>query len=389
VDKGYKVTVISKNWTGKEKDWEETIGTTVSQKVEISEVEGFRKIFLPYKKREYASSSIKRKLESIYNLLSGNLEIEADSLQFEKHIEKELELNPVDYIVASCPPWNLVKLTYNLAQKFKIPFCIDCRDFENDVILPLKPQLSLFRKFEFSCNKYHIKKWAKKADLIVGASQPIVDYVTDFTKVRGVEITNGYDEDLFDALEKKPLFNKFTISVLGYLYPPQDLSILFQGFKEFLKRVPNPKFKFLFIGVGAIHSVAKNIRNNMPDEYIKITERIPQKEALEIGLQSHALYYAGWTNWRGVYSAKIFEYLALKKNILIAPGDNFSIDDLMNKSKAGKIANKPEEFADILTKWYLNWENNVSQFTGNLEFVKKYSRKNQANILLENIAKSI
>ena len=390
VKKGFDVTVVSKHWTGKEKTWDEMTQSTKIQSKEVVFEEGYKKIFLPYQKYKYYDSGLYRKLKSIYNLLAGNLEIEVNALQFQEAIEEEFESNDFDFIIASCPPWNLVKLAYSISQKYKVPFAIDCRDYENDVILPLKPQLSLFRRFEFLANKFHIKRWAKHASLIVGASKPISDYVSNFTGVKGVEITNGYDEDLFNSLPQTTPYSKFTISVLGYLYPPQDLSILYEGMQEFLRRVDKPKFHFKFVGVNAIESVAKEIRENIPAEYITITDRISQKEALEIGLQSHALFYAGWTNWRGVYSAKIFEYLALRKNILIAPGDNFAIDQLLNASKAGEIANDPNTFADILEKWYLNWKvakENIYQ--GDVAIIEQYSRQNQAEILLDNIKEVI
>ena len=202
VENGYEVTVASKHWTGKEKNWSQMVASTELTQPEVSFEKGYKKIFFPFTSYKYPSNQILRKVKTIYNLLVGDLEIEANTLQFKQKLEKEIEQESYDYIIASCPPWNLVKLAHALGTKYNIPFAIDCRDYENDVILPLKPKLSNFRKFEFLVNKFHIKRWAKKANLIVGASKPIRDYVANFTKVKGIEITNGYDDDLFNSLPK-------------------------------------------------------------------------------------------------------------------------------------------------------------------------------------------
>ena len=155
---------------------------------------------------------------------------------------------------------------------------------------------------------------------------------------------------------------------------------------QFIEEVGDPNFHFYFVGVNAIKEVADKIRDNIPSKYITITDRIPQEEALDIGKRSHALFYAGWTNWRGVYSAKIFEYLAMKKNILIAPGDNYSIDELMRKSNAGVIANSTDEFSNTLKDWYQQWrQSGKLEFSGKFEIAEKYSRQNQARILINKI----
>ncbi len=387
---GHDVTVVSRHWSGNEKNWDDYIqDTSIQTPLEI-EKEGFRLISLPFKKYAYPKNGFVRKADALISLSKGTLEREVDTMQYMPFLETLFKKEKFDFFIATNPPWNITRLAYEIHKKFETPFALDYRDYENDVILPLKPKLSNFRKIEFQINKTYMKSWGSYASLIVGASEPINNYVSNMTNVSGIEITNGYDEDIFSNLKDHPPFEKFTISVLGYLYPPQDLTILFNGVNQFIEEIGNPNFHFYFVGVNAIKEVADKIRNNIPSKYITITDRMPQVEALEIGQRSHALFYAGWTNWRGVYSAKIFEYLAMKKNILIAPGDNYSIDDLMKKSNAGIIANTSEEFSKALKSWYRQWEQNGTiNYEGNFKIAEKYSRQNQAKILINRIEKIV
>lgn len=386
VKEGHEVTVVSRYWSGEEKNWNDYLKSTPINAPQISKEGKLTKVFLPYKEREYSKFGLIRKFSSVFNLMSGNLEREVDSMYYFDHIEEMLAENKFDFMVATCPPWNLSKLAFKIWQSFKIPFALDYRDYENDVILPLNPKLSSFRKFEFFWNTRYMKKWIAKSKFIAGASKPIVDYVMEQNKIPGYEITNGYNQKLISKIKESQAGDIFTISIIGFLYPPQDLTILIKGLNQFFEKNQNIKFKFNFIGVNAIKEVADKLRANLPAKYINITDRIPQEEALRIGSRSNVLFYAGWSNWKGVYSAKIFEYLALERRILIAPGDNFAIDKIIEESRSGEVINSINDFDNLLTLWYNEWEENgYLSWSGDQNYVTQFSREAQAIKLLEAI----
>lgn len=56
----------------------------------------------------------------------------------------------------------------------------------------------------------------------------------------------------------------------------------------------------------------------IPAANLLITNRIDRLEALSMSARSYVLYYIGWKGYRGIYSGKIFEYLGLQRNILLA-----------------------------------------------------------------------
>ncbi len=385
---GHEVTVVSRYWSGEEKNWNDYLKSTPIDKPQITEEGKLTKVFLPYQEREYSKIGLVRKFNSVFNLVTGNLEREVDSMYYFDYIKDILTQNKFDFMVATCPPWNLSRLAYKIWKSFKIPFALDYRDYENDVILPLNPKLSNFRKFEFFWNTRYMKKWIAKSKFIAGASKPIVDYVMDQNNIAGYEITNGYNQKLISKIQESQASDIFTISIIGFLYPPQDLTILIEGLNKFFDKNKGIKFQFNFIGVNAIKEVADNLRERLPSKYINITDRIPQEEALRIGSKSNVLYYAGWSNWKGVYSAKIFEYLALERRILIAPGDNFAIDKIIRESNSGEVVNSIDAFDNLLTAWYKEWEEKgYLSWDGDENYVKQFSREAQAIKLLEAIKK--
>lgn len=84
----------------------------------------------------------------------------------------------------------------------------------------------------------------------------------------------------------------------------------------------------------------------------------------------------GWPGYKGMYSGKIFEYLGLKKNIIIAPGDNDVIDNLIQKTKSGISANSKEEITSYILSKYNEWKTNP-QIKYDGVNTEQYSRENQ------------
>ncbi|MBK6836789.1 MAG: hypothetical protein IPG89_22040 [Bacteroidetes bacterium] len=84
-----------------------------------------------------------------------------------------------------------------------------------------------------------------------------------------------------------------------------------------------------------------------------------------------------------MYSGKIFEYLALKRHIFIAPSDNDVISNLVDKCRAGSCVNSIEEGISYLNDLYYKWENNGLKLESDISKVIEFSRENQNTILTE------
>ena len=166
----------------------------------------------------------------------------------------------------------------------------------------------------------------------------------------------------------------------------QDISICMEGIKLFSEKVDKQKVQFNFIGIESVPAVAEKIRDDLKGLPVLITNKIERDKALQYMVQSHVLLYMGWKGFKGIYSAKIFEYLGAARNILIAPGDDDVLDELVTSCKAGMIANSEEEFLNYMMKCYNEWlQTGEVSYSGDEMEIKKYSREKQAQILAETI----
>jgi hypothetical protein len=168
-------------------------------------------------------------------------------------------------------------------------------------------------------------------------------------------------------------------------YIVQDLNILLKGLEKFLFYNINNgnNINVNFIGAGSVSEIKELITEKLNFKNVLITNKIERKKAIEIGKKSHILIYAGWKNYKGVYSGKIFEYLGLKNNILIAPKDNGVIDNLLKETKAGISVNTSEEVFYYLQNNYQHWlEYKNIKYYGIPEKINCYTRENQNKKIL-------
>ena len=387
---GHEVVVVTRHWDGNDNTWDDYTGSTSSNEIKSVKMDGFETVYLPFRKFEYNKNSIVRKLETLSSLFNGELEREVNTMQFYPYINQRLSKEKFDLVITSAPPWNMVKLGYTIKKECGVPAVIDFRDYELDMVLNQKPTPTLGRKIEFLIDRFFITRWLKDTEFILSASKPMGDYLTKRTGINNIEVLNGYDAALLEKLRTQNVSEKFTISVLGYIYPPQQLDILFKGFEIFTKKYPNPDLIFRFIGLEAIPKVAEKIKAGMPAHLIETTKRLPMEDSLQIGHQTHVLFYPGWKDWIGMYSAKIATYIGLCKNILIAPGDGDVLNNIMQETNAGVVADSPQEFADNLSGWYEEWKNTGKLvFHGKKEKAYFYSREYQAEYFLNQIEERI
>ncbi len=390
--------VITRHFTGNEKVWADFLTENNSPVKHISKPT-HQVYYLPNKvsksffEKLLTSNKLTGKLFYIINSLLGNYTTEANARnRFKLFAEALLQKEKFDAILVSSPPINITRLGYELANKFSLPLIVDCRDIWNNYITNqqlLKP--SWQEKIYLFILERYVARWMSKAKLVTSVSQPLVDEIKKITKTPAEVVTNGYEEKFFSVLRNKPTSkDKFECSVIGTVYPMQDISVCLDGIKMFCKKNNATLLQFNFIGIESIKEVAENIRHQLSGLPVTITNKIERNEALDIMAKSHVLLYMGWKGFKGIYSAKIFEYLGIHRNIIIAPGDDDVLDELVTSCNAGKIANSAQEFYNHISEYYLEWSK-----TGNVSYagieteIKKYSRERQAEIFAKHILKAI
>ena len=147
----------------------------------------------------------------------------------------------------------------------------------------------------------------------------------------------------------------------GTLYDGQDISIFLEAYKRFIDNI-KPKSKLLFPGLDLDENQKKRISLFMDgyEDYYQTSLRIPKDKIFKIEKQSHLLLHVAWKGHSGIIASKIYEYIGSGTKIIIAPGDNSSIDEIIKTSKSGVIFNNIESTFDFLCKEYDSFKNAIA-----------------------------
>lgn len=388
--------VVTRHWNGDETGSSAEFARSNEKPPEITENEFYRLIRLPYFAEENVFQRIEpiRRFANFINTITGNFAAQENtSRAFYGFLKNYLKENPVDAVLVISSPLNVIRLGHRLSAEFDVPLIADFRDLWDNNLLSENYRPKLETRVKNFFYEFHLKKWLGGAALITSVSEPLVAELKRLIPTaKTFVVMNGFDgETVRIATESVNQKNsKFVFSVVGTLYPQQNLSILIEGLKLFLRDKNSNEIELNFIGTAAFAQVKSLLENNLPKESTIVTDRISPAEARAQTIRSHVLFYAGWSGYKGIVSAKIFEYLGAGRNILIAPSDRDIIARIVTETEAGKTADSPAEFAAILNFWFGEWKAGGNLiYRGKPEKIRFYSRENQAARFAAEIQKTI
>jgi len=276
-------------------------------------------------------------------------------------------------LISSSPPEITHLIAAQVSSEFDIPWIADFRDL-------------------WTGNHYYAYDWLRKfvdqrlelvtlanASAMVTVSKPLCKTQGSIHKQAWiVPITNGFDPD---EIKPSELDDKFSITYTGKLY---------QG-----KRDPELLFKVLhdLLQEGAIHGdllvkfygykmywVEALVNKYGLSNYAFQYGTVVRKTALEAQRSSQILLALNWDNPKdaGVYTGKIFEYLAAKRPILALGGPQGVVSKLLDETNTGFHLKAEEEVRKALTSWYEEYrEKGFIAYQGN-EMIHDYSHEKMA-----------
>lgn len=357
--------------------------------MEVTTANGYTLISLPYEetgKRKIGEKWLKtlvplRKLYYFMLTVLGEVNIDMDARSaFKEFLKTHLETNTYDLVIVTCPPFNLLRLAHEIFTSHGIPYAVDFRDLWNNLEMKRGFRYKGLDKLFARLSKSHISKWIEDARFVTVATPAMKHFINELGYKGSVEvILNGYEEYLYSGPALHTANERFTISCVGTLYPEQDLEIFATGLKIFLERKPGAKIEVRFTGTGFFPEMVEKVKTLIPAEVLAVTGRLPRNEAIKETRSADVLYYPGWKGYDGILTTKIFDYLASRKNLLIAPGDKGAIEQLLQEVNTGTIADTAEQVSEALDKWYAEWvEKGQLDYTANENKIAGYSREHQA-----------
>lgn len=390
---GYYPIVITRKWEKHVESFKDCHYST-SQGLDIEKYDHFEVHYMPYKAnlrdRLHTKNkfSILKRFLSLFEIIFQNFSFSANPFSNIYDHAKLLiqDRQDISAIIVSGNPFIQFRFGHHLNKNYKIPWVADYRDaWTTSTINNIGDN-----KINSLINKYlrfFEKKWIKTASLVTASSGPIGHSISKITGVPSLAIFNGYEPTDFKdyvSIEKNTDF--FQIAYIGTLYAGQDISIFIEAFKNFIDKT-KPKAKIMFPGLDLDATEKKRIKELMAgyEHFYETSSRIPKSEILKIEKSSHLLLYVAWKGYDGIIASKIYEYIGSGTNVLVVPGDEGSINQIVKAAKCGSIFNDSEATFEFLCDKYEKFKQNRIEVSSVNKASEQFNRENQAKELAKQI----
>lgn len=276
----------------------------------------------------------------------------------------------IDAVISTSKPETAHLIANSIAKKTKIPWIADYRDLwtQNHYY-----QYSVLRKsIEFLLENHTLKR----ASVVTTVSKPLAEQMKVFSK-DVVVIPNGYDPDLFND-SKGQVNEKFTLVYTGYLMSgKRDPEPFFKAISAMIKnricKRENIKFDFYgFIEDWVIYEIEKYELKDI----VVLHGNVGRKEAITAQRAADVLVLLlnDSEYEKGVYTGKLFDYLAANKTIIAWGCTGGVVDELISTAQVGISTSDYNDLYDKLCQYYSDYIcNGQIKFVSNNEFIKGFS----------------
>ncbi|MGM0649995.1 MAG: glycosyltransferase [Bacteroidota bacterium] len=308
-----------------------------------------------------------------------------------KQAVRLLDRQNYDVLIISGNPFQQFFFGYKLTKKYNIPWIADYRD--DWTTTELHEHSSILTRLVKRLEKKSEKKWVGTASYVTSVSPYYVSKITNLTNTKGESLYNGFDDD-FQPENKADLSTSKTFRILynGTLYPTQNIDIFAEGFLRACRILSKEgiDLKLQFPGLAYKRDQSERVKKSFLEcvDHLHITERIPREKVLKMQSDAHALVMFSHNNIRGIPSSKMYEYLAYKKPIILSPGDDDILEEMIITSNSGRVCNSSDlvcNFILELSKAYRS-EKIYEMFDYNHEKYKRSIQSKKLAKLIKNLA---
>lgn len=285
----------------------------------------------------------------------------------EVHSNKEF-----DYVISSYSP----KEPHEIALAFKRMFhgviwVADMRDEMMNNQNISKAEKNRLRIIE--------KEIALNCQAILSVSKPIVDvFQKNYPSIPSIEIRNGFDFKL-DLIQEFHNDKTIKLGYFGTFYGRRKPHNFFLALEKFLSTKRELNLEVHFIGVHKNFEVPESLRS-----IVTFHSTMPYENAISLMSKMTAnLLIEPITNNKGVFTGKIFDYIAVKRPIIATTDKSDVAAELILEMKAGYVAsfNDIEEQTLVLEEFYLDFQSN-SLKTSSKTDIESLHRKKQIEKLI-------
>ena len=289
-----------------------------------------------------------------------------------------VQMERIDALISSSAPVTSHIIAREIKRQTSIPWVADFRDLwtQNQVYShgPIR------KIFESRLEKNVIST----ADALVTVSVPLTDKLARFHKRdRGVySIPNGFE--IHDANPVSTTVRPvFSITYTGRVYPQMNPKMFFKALCNLISEntIKPEEIEVNFYGPYE-DWVQEEINVYGLSHIVRQHGVIPRHEAIKRQAESQLLLLLKWQDPQelGIYSGKVFEYLAAQRPILAVGGVSDVVDDLMNETNAGLCVSRIEDIKAAIMEFYQEYKlTGQVTFQGSQSKINTYSHQEMAH----------
>ena len=283
----------------------------------------------------------------------------------------------VQAMISTSPPVTGHIIAGELKERWRIPWIADFRDlWTQNYYYPYSP---LRRRIERGLEL----KTLAPADTLVATSPPAAGDLGGLHGQKPVcSIPNGFDPCEVNTAPGK-LTDRFTITYTGNLYPRrQSPEPLFAALRDLITEgsMDAARVEVRFYGAEAGWVDKQAERYGLKD-VVRQFGSVPRQIALDKQRESQLLLLLKWNDagQRGVYTAKVFEYLAARRPVLAVGGFPDVVDDLLDETGAGVSGRTALDVKALLRPLYQEYRSaGAVAYSGDESAIDRYSHREMA-----------
>lgn len=297
---------------------------------------------------------------------------------------EEMARRSYDVIIATGGPFVLLTYARWLSEEYGVPWVADYRDgwstseeIRHVGLLHRLVRGRLFREIE--------KRVVATASLITAASPTYAEKLRELHPEKPVEVVlNGFRDEVVADLEPRPSEpDSFEIAYAGTIYEAQPLETFLDGYADFIERSGCRMTRAVFYGAEFYPDQQRRILSHRLDlaGHLRTTPRLDYPELLRRLQDAHILLLLTWKGADWLF-AKIFDYLAVDRRIMVVEGDGSVIDGLIAETGAGAVASNRTEVCEALLEAYHAFKETGEVSTGARAIdISRYGRRAQTGRL--------
>lgn len=319
--------------------------------------------------------------------------------------EDYLAKNKVDLIVATGEPFVLFRYASKLSRKYNIPWIADYRDpWTQD---KSRRTMGVPEKWD----AFLEKRILSKVNAITTVSKFFQRQIESLISNKPFYIVpNGYDPEAIDKVKDVgQTSEKLSIAFVGTVYEWHPIESFLRVCSNFVReRSTPPRFEINFYGTNAERQIRKLIRAKYQNlkPLVNMHPKSSNEQVLEKLAANNVFLLFNYYSYMGT---KIYDYLALKRRIILCYADDEETNELKRKyynmenedskderlqeqvileTNSGVVIKDAAHLRNVLNDLYSEFETKGSIPCDSVD-IERYSRKLQVRNLVGVIEKTI